>query len=275
MSSVYNELNKALASVREVTDFVPKLAVVLGSGLGALADETEVKAQISYKDIEGFPVSTVDGHKGRLVFGSLEGTPVVFMQGRVHLYEGYKPQQVVMPARLMKLLGAESILLTNAAGGVNTSFGAGSLMLIRDHISMFVPSPLIGENIDELGTRFPDMSSVYDAELCDKMRLAAKNAGIELKEGVYCQLTGPQYETPTEVKAVRLLGGDAVGMSTACEAIAAAHCGLRVCGVSCITNPAAGVSDKPLSHEEVKETADRTAESFKALVRGFAALCNE
>jgi purine-nucleoside phosphorylase len=265
MSGYYEVLKTALASVKRVTDFKPYAAIVLGSGLGALADELDSFAEISYKDIEGFPVSTVEGHKGRLVFGYIKKTPVVIMQGRVHLYEGYSPLEVTMPVRLMRMLGAEVLLLTNAAGGVNKSYQAGDLMLIRDHISCFVPSPLIGENIDELGTRFPDMSTVYDKELCSLML----SCNSQLKEGVYCQLTGPQYETPTEVKLVRTLGGDAVGMSTACEAIAAKHCGMRVCGVSCITNMAAGVSDKPLSHSEVQETADKTADTFKALVRDF------
>jgi purine-nucleoside phosphorylase len=265
MSKHFTELEKALSSVRKVTDFKPYAAIVLGSGLGALADEIECVAEISYRDIDGFPVSTVEGHKGRLVFGYIGKTPVVIMQGRVHLYEGYKSTEVVMPIRLMYMLGARVLLLTNAAGGVNTSFNAGDLMLIRDHISCFVPSPLIGENIDELGTRFPDMSNVYDNELCELML----SCNLSLKEGVYCQLTGPQYESCAEVRLVRTLGADAVGMSTACEAIAARHCGMRVCGVSCITNPAAGVSDKPLSHSEVQETADRTADTFKALVREF------
>lgn len=266
MSRYYAELEKALNCIRKKTDFVPYLAIVLGSGLGAFADEIDIAAQISYKDIEGFPVSTVEGHKGRFVFGYIEGTPVVIMQGRVHIYEGYSAKQVVMPIRLMRMLGAQVLLLTNAAGGVNTSFAAGDLMVISDHISSLVPSALIGENVDELGARFPDMSNVYDKELCALML----SCGDNLKEGVYCQLTGPQYETPAEVRMVRTLGGDAVGMSTACEAMAAVHCGMRVCGVSCITNMAAGVSDKPLSHSEVQETADRTADKFKALVKRFA-----
>ncbi len=280
MSKYYSELEKALNSVRLKTDFVPHLAIVLGSGLGALADEIKKTAEISYKDIDGFPISTVEGHKGRLVFGYIENTPVVIMQGRVHIYEGYTSKQVVLPIRLMYMLGAKKLLLTNAAGGVNTSFAPGDLMAIRDHIACFVKSPLIGENINELGEsegkgkRFPDMSNVYDSSLLSLISDCGSAVGIELKQGVYCQLSGPQYETPSEVKMVGILGGDAVGMSTACEAIAAVHCGMRVCGVSCITNMAAGVSDKPLSHSEVQETADKTADKFKALVREFAARVN-
>lgn len=269
MSNYYKSLERTLASIRSVTDFVPYAAIVLGSGLGALADEIEMVAQVSYSDIDNFPVSTVEGHRGRFVFGYIDKTPIVIMQGRVHIYEGYTSRQVVMPTRLTAMLGARVLLLTNAAGGVNFDFRQGDLMVIKDHISCFVPSPLIGENIDELGTRFPDMSGVYDSELTELMLKCGEDLGIKLKSGVYCQLTGPQYETPSEVKLVRTLGGDAVGMSTACEAMAAVHCGMRVCGVSCITNMASGVTDKPLSHSEVQETADKTAQDFKALVKKF------
>lgn len=269
MSEYYAVLKKALESVRRVTDFVPRTALVLGSGLGSLAEEIDIETEISYGSITGFPVSTVEGHKGRLVLGYMEGAPVVIMQGRVHMYEGYSPRDVVMPVRLMKMLGAETLLLTNAAGGVNTNFAPGDLMVIRDHISFFVPSSLIGENVEEMGQRFPDMSSVYSAELTEKLLKKGKELDISLKEGVYCQLTGPQYETPAEIRAVRALGADAVGMSTACEAIAANHCALKVCGISCITNMAAGVSEKPLSHAEVQETADRISHTFKTIVKEF------
>ncbi len=266
----YKMLEKALKSVRQKTDFVPLLGIVLGSGLGGLADEIKTVAVADYKDIEGFPVSTVPGHKGRLVFGYIGKTAVVIMQGRVHMYEGYSPQLAVMPVRLMGMLGCKNLLLTNAAGGVNTSFKPGDLMVIRDHISCFVPSPLMGENVDELGTRFPDMSNVYNNDLCEIMLKTADNINFTLREGVYCQLTGPQYETPAEIKMLRTLGADAVGMSTVCEAIAAVHCGIRVCGVSCITNMAAGISKNPLSHSEVQETADKTSKVFRSLVRAFA-----
>lgn len=255
-----------LESVRRKTDFRPETAVILGSGLGDFADRIQIEQTVSYKDIEGFPVSTVAGHKGRFVFGYVENTPVVIMQGRVHYYEGYPMSDVVLPTRLMGLLGAGKILLTNAAGGVNPSFHPGDLMMITDHITTAVPSPLIGPNIDELGTRFPDMSEVYSRRLQDVIRKCAKECGIELKEGIYVQFTGPNYETPAEIRLAQNWGGDAVGMSTACEAMAARHMGMEVCGISCITNMAAGISKEALNHAEVQETADRVARSFQKLV---------
>lgn len=267
MSKVYEKLSSALCCIREKTDFVPRVALVLGSGLGALADNIDTVITVSYDEIPGFPVSTVAGHKGRFVFGYIEGVPVVIMQGRVHYYEGYDICDVVMPVRLMGLLGAEILFLTNAAGGINQGFEKGVLMMIRDHISSLVPSPLIGENIDRLGVRFPDMSSVYDEALCEVIRESAKELSVDVCEGVYIQTTGPNYETPAEIRAYELLGADAVGMSTACEAMAARHMGMRVCGISCITNMAAGRNTAPLTHEEVKETADRVANDFTRLVR--------
>ncbi len=260
------KLLKCLECVREKTDFKPQVALVLGSGLGNYGDEIDIKATIEYKDIQGFPVSTVLGHKGRFIFGYVENVPTVVMQGRVHYYEGYSMQDVVLPTRLMGLMGAKVLFLTNAAGGANFSFQPGDFMLIREQIASFVPSPLIGLNLDKLGTRFPDMSQIYDGELCDVIReTAAKNA-IHLQEGVYLQLTGPQFESPAEVRMCRALGGDALGMSTACEAIAARHMGLRVCGISCISNLACGMSSTPLTHEEVQETADRVSSKFTRLV---------
>lgn len=266
MNEVYEKLQGCLKSVREKTDFKPEIALVLGSGLGEYAEEIEVAAAIDYKDIEGFPVSTVPGHKGRFIFGYVNGVPVVIMQGRVHFYEGYPMSDVVLPARLMGLMGAKILFLTNASGGINSTFHAGDFMLIRDHIVSFVPSPLIGANIDELGPRFPDMSDIYRRELRDIIKETAKEEGIELKEGVYLQLTGPSYESPSEVSMCRTLGADAVGMSTACEAVAANHMGMAVCGISCITNMACGISKGPLSHTEVQETADRVAPLFKRLI---------
>ena len=206
-----------------------------------------------------------------LIFGKIGKTPVVIMQGRVHYYEGYPMEDVIMPARIMGLLGIKTLLLTNAAGGVNKGFSAGDLMLIKDHVSCFVPNPLIGKNLSELGTRFPDMSEVYDRELSGRIKACAESLGTELKEGVYCQLTGPSYETPAEIKMLSVLGADAVGMSTAVEAIAARHMGVRVCGISLITNMAAGISEVPLSHEEVKEAADKAEVEFGALVERFIA----
>lgn len=266
MNEVYKKLEGCLKSVREKTDFIPEVALVLGSGLGEYAEEIEVKLTIDYKDIEGFPQSTVAGHKGRFVLGYVGKVPVVIMQGRVHYYEGYPMQDVVLPARLMGLMGAKILFLTNASGGVNKDFKAGDFMLLKDHISSFVPSPLIGENIEKLGPRFPDMSDIYRRELRDIIKNTAREEGIGLKEGVYMQLTGPAYESPAEVRLCRALGADAVGMSTACEALAANHMGLRVCGISCITNMACGITDQPLSHEEVQETADRVAPLFKRLI---------
>ena len=267
MTKAYEKLQKCLACVREKTDFVPQVALILGSGLGALADEIDAVATVDYADIEGFPVSTVPGHRGRFVFGSFGGVKVVIMQGRVHFYEGYSAEDVLLPTRLMAMLGAKILFLTNAAGGVNKGFRAGDFMLITDHIMSLFPNPLIGENVEELGTRFPDMSEVYDAQLRSKIIKTAQKYAIPLQQGVYCQLTGPTFETPAVVRMLATLGADAVGMSTACEAAAAKHAGLRVCGISCITNQAAGISETPLSHEEVFETANRVAPLFRQLVR--------
>ena len=263
---VYNKLLRCFDAVRAKTDFIPKVALVLGSGLGDFGSQVEVCATIEYSEIEGFPVSTVAGHEGRFVFGYVGKVPVVVMQGRVHFYEGYSMQDVVLPIRLMGLLGAKILFLTNAAGGVNYSFKSGELMLIRDQIASFVPSPLVGENVEKLGVRFPDMSAIYELELCDVIRETAAVCGIAMKEGVYLQLTGPQYESPAEIRMCRMLGADAVGMSTACEAIAARHMGMRICGISCISNLACGMSAKPLSHEEVAESGRRVAGKFTRLV---------
>ena len=247
-------------------NFTPEIALVLGSGLGNYASKIKIEATLDYHDIDGFPVSTVPGHQGRYIFGYVENVPVVCMQGRVHYYEGYSISDVVLPTRLMKLMGAEVLFLTNAAGGVNFDFKAGDLMMITDQIGSFVPSPLIGPNIDELGLRFCDMSHVYDLDLQQVIRNAAGKLGIDLKEGVYIQLTGPAFETPAEVRMCRTLGADAVGMSTACEAIAANHMGMKICGISCISNLGCGMTENPLTHEEVQETADRVAPLFRSLV---------
>lgn len=266
MSTVYDKLMDCLACVRKKTDFVPKVAIVLGSGLGDYAENVRVECELPYGEIDGFPVSTVPGHAGRFIFGYIDEIPVVCMKGRVHFYEGYPISDVVLPVRLMRLMGAEILFLTNAAGGVNTSFHAGDLMLIRDHISVFAPNPLIGANIDELGVRFPDMSTVYDGELQQLIRKTAVENGIFLQEGVYTQLTGPSFESPAEIRLLRTLGCDAVGMSTVVEAIAANHMGMKICGISCICNLAAGMTANPLTHEEVQEAADKAAPNFKKLV---------
>ncbi len=255
-----------MESVRKKTDFQPETGLVLGSGLGDFADGIEIRDVVEYSDIEGFPVSTVKGHKGRFVFGYVDSVPVMIMQGRVHYYEGYAMSDVVLPARLMGMMGAKRLFLTNAAGGVNENFRPGDFMMITDHIASAVPSPLIGANIEELGSRFPDMSEVYSLRLQEVIRRSAEECGIRLQEGVYVQLTGPNYETPAEIRMCRGWGGDAVGMSTACEAMAARHMGLEVCGISCITNLAAGISSEKLDHKEVQETADRVSADFKKLV---------
>lgn len=263
---MYQKLKKCLESVRRITDFKPEVAVILGSGLGDFAEEIQIEEIIEYTKIEGFPVSTVTGHKGRFVLGYVAETPVVIMQGRVHYYEGYEMKDVVLPTRLMGMMGAKKLLLTNAAGGCNPEFEPGDLMMITDHITTAVPSPLIGVNLEELGTRFPDMSEVYSKRLQKIIEECADNCGISLQKGVYVQFTGPNYETPAEVRLARSWGGDAVGMSTACEAMAACHMGMEVCGISCITNMAAGISEEALDHKEVQETADKVAKDFKKLV---------
>ena len=266
MSKEYDKLLRCYHSVREKISFEPQVALILGSGLGDYAEQVQVEAVLDYHDIEGFPVSTVLGHKGRFVFGYIQNVPVVIMQGSVHFYEGYDMHDVVLPTRLMGMLGAKVLFLTNAAGGMQKGMHAGDFMLITGHISSFVPSPLVGPNIEELGTRFPDMSEVYKKDLQEIIRNTAKNCGIPLKEGVYVQTTGPNYETPEEIRMYRSLGADAVGMSTACEAMAANHMGMRVCGISCISNLAAGISENPLTHAEIQETADRVAPLFQQLI---------
>lgn len=267
MNPVYEKLLKCLESVKGKTDFIPDVAIVLGSGLGNYTEELKVVDEIPYSEIEGFPVSTVPGHAGKFVLGYVGDVKVVCMKGRVHYYEGYDISDVVLPVRLMKLMGTKILMLTNASGGINPSFGAGDFMLMKDHISIFAPNPLIGENIDELGVRFPDMSHVYDEKLQEIVRETAKDMNIELKEGIYAQLTGPSFESPAEIKMLGALGVDVVGMSTVVEAIAANHMGMRICGMSFVSNPAAGISKNPLTHEEVQEAADKAAPVMRKLLR--------
>lgn len=266
MNPVYEKLLKCYESYQAKITFEPKVALILGSGLGDYANDIRVVDTLDYHDIEGFPVSTVPGHKGKFIFGYVGEVPVVCMQGRVHYYEGYEMSDVVLPTRLMKLMGAKVLFLTNACGGIQQGMKAGDFMMIKGQISSFVPSPLRGANIDELGVRFPDMSQIYDPDLQIVIRRAALDLDIDIKEGTYLQLSGPQFETPEEISMCRVLGADAVGMSTACEAVAAKHMGMKVCGISCISNLACGITPIPLSHEEVQETADRVAPQFKALV---------
>lgn len=266
MNQIYEKLTNCYQCIREMTDFEPKVAIVLGSGLGDYANQIEIVSEISYDKIDGFPVSTVPGHAGKFIFGYVDKVPVVCMKGRVHYYEGYPISDVVLPIRLMKLMGAEVLFLSNAAGGVNTDFKPGDLMMITDHIACFAPNPLLGPNVDELGKRFPDMSNVYDEALQDIIRHTAEECGLEIKKGVYTYLTGPSYESPADIRMLRVLGADAVGMSTVPEAIAANHMDMKICGISCITNMAAGILKQPLDHKEVQETADKAAQSFQKLV---------
>jgi len=261
--------------IREAADFIrsrtpnaPEIGLILGSGLGVLADHVEGAAVIPYRDIPHFPLSTVEGHAGELVVGRLAGRTVVIMRGRFHMYEGYGPELTAFPVRVMKALGARTLVVTNAAGGINTSFKPGDLMLIADHLNLTGRNPLVGPNDDELGPRFPDMSEAYSRRLRAIARETAREQGLELREGVYAGLLGPSYETPAEIRMLRALGADAVGMSTVAEVIAARHAGLEVLGISCISNMAAGILDQPLSHEEVMETTERVKARFLALVTG-------
>lgn len=266
MNPIYEKLMKCYESFQSKIDFHPEVAIVLGSGLGDYADGIEVAAELDYHEIEGFPVSTVPGHAGKFIFGYVNGVPVVCMKGRVHYYEGYPISDVVLPTRLMKLMGAKVLFLTNASGGINPSFKAGDFMMLTDHVSLWAPNPLIGANIDELGVRFPDMTHVYDEDLQEILRRTAKDCGIDLKEGIYAQLTGPSFESPAEIQLLHKLGVDAVGMSTVVEAIAANHMGMKICCISCVCNLAAGMTDNPLTHEEVQEAANAAAPKFRALV---------
>lgn len=266
MSKIYDKVLNCYESVKKKVDFSPDVAIVLGSGLGDYANDIRVVATLDYSEIEGFPVSTVPGHAGQFIFGYVGDVKVVCMKGRVHYYEGYDMSDVVLPTRLMYLMGARILFLTNASGGINGEFEAGDFMLITDQISCFVPNPLMGPNLDLLGTRFPDMSEIYDLVLQERIRKVAKYHDITLREGVYLQLTGPSFESPAEIKMAAVLGADAVGMSTAVEAIAANHMGMMICGISCVCNLAAGLSPNPLTHDEVQEAANTAAPFFKKLV---------
>lgn len=267
MSFVYEKVEKCYEVLRSKTDFMPKVGIILGSGLGDFANHIQVEAEVPYNEIEGFPVSTVAGHAGKFIFGFLGEVPVMCMKGRVHYYEGYAMTDVVLPIRLMYLMGVRTLLLTNAAGGIGEGFKAGDLMMITDQIACFVPNPLIGPNDEKYGARFPDMSEIYNRDLQDVIRNAAAKHNVPIKEGVYVQLTGPSYESPAEIRMLKALGAGAVGMSTTVEAIVANHLGMKICGISCISNLAAGLSETPLSHKEVQEAADKAAPLFQKLVK--------
>lgn len=266
-------MNSLQEKLKETTDFIKSKGVdavefglILGSGLGELAEEIEDPQVITYDQIPHFPVSTVSGHAGQLVYGALEGKKVLAMQGRFHYYEGYSMQTVTYPVRVMAALKAHSLIVTNAAGGVNTDFEPGNLMLINDHINFMGSNPLFGPNNEELGPRFPDMSEAYRLSYRQTAQAVAEKQGIALREGVYMGFSGPTYETPAEVRFARIAGADAVGMSTVPEVIVASHCGLNVLGISCITNLAAGMQ-KNLNHKEVVETTERVKVDFKTLVK--------
>ena len=256
-------------SLRDALSCQPRVAMILGSGLGAVAETLEEATTIDYSEIDGFPVSAVEGHDGCLVFGKLEGVDVVIMKGRAHYYEGWSMAEVTFPIRVFSLLGIDHLLVTNSAGGVNDSYVAGDLMIISDHINLTGENPLRGPNEADFGPRFPDMSDAYALELRELIRAVASAQSVDIKEGIYAGVAGPTYETPAEVRMISILGGDAVGMSTVPEVLVANHCGMKVAGISCITNMAAGISDSKLSHDEVKETADRVRETFIGVVRGL------
>lgn len=263
----FNKIQNAANFLKGKYQQQPKIGLILGSGLGVLGDEIENPVKIPYNEIPDFPVSTVEGHAGQLVFGALNGVQVVAMQGRFHFYEGYSFDKVTFPVRVMKEIGVETIFVTNAAGGVNESFEPGDLMLISDHINNMGSNPLIGPNDSKLGVRFPDMSEAYSKELRAIARSTAEELQIKVQEGVYVGNTGPTYETPAEIRMIRLWGGDAVGMSTVPEVIIARHSGMKVLGISCISNMAAGILDQPLNHEEVIETTEKVKVNFLKFVK--------
>jgi purine-nucleoside phosphorylase len=263
----YDErLRAARDYVQSQSELEPRIALILGSGLGAFAETLTDTTSLSYDDIPHWPRATVDGHAGQLIFGRHAGLPLVVMQGRAHLYEGYESWQVVFPTRVLAMMGCKSLLVSNAAGAINTDFAAGDLMLIRDHINFQGSNPCTGENLDELGSRFFDMTNAYDPGYLDLAAGTANELGMVLREGIYAGMLGPSYETPAEITMLRVLGADAVGMSTVPEVIAANHAGMKVVGISCLTNMAAGVLDQPLNHDEVMQTAERVHHHFISLI---------
>jgi purine-nucleoside phosphorylase len=266
---MYKQIQETVAAIRARYQEPPTLGLILGSGLGPYADTFEQRTAIPFEELPHFPRSTVLGHSGNLVLGRAEGVPVAAMQGRVHFYEGYSMKDVVYPVRVLGALGIRQLIVTNAAGGVNVSFRPGDLMLITDHINLMGANPLIGPNIQELGDRFPDMSDPYNLALRESALRAAEKSNVRLREGVYLGLSGPSYETPAEIRMLRTLGADAVGMSTVPEVIAANHMGIRVLGISCITNMAAGILSQKLTHQEVMDTTERVKDQFVSLLRNI------
>ena len=269
MSSTIDQLNVGMKIIRDRTKLVPEIGLILGSGLGFLADEVEGSTVVNYAELPGFPVSTVEGHASRLVLGYLKEKPVAIMQGRFHYYEGYPMERLTLGVRLLARLGARLLIVTNAAGGIRQDLQPGDFMLITDHINLMGSNPLIGPNPDNLGPRFPDMSDAYSRDLRTQAHRIASGLGIALKEGIYSAMTGPSYETPAEIRMLSRLGADVVGMSTIPEVIAAVHAGIKVLGISCVSNLAAGITDKPLTHDEVKETAEQAKDRFSKLVLGL------
>ncbi|URN94180.1 MAG: purine-nucleoside phosphorylase [Candidatus Pristimantibacillus lignocellulolyticus] len=265
------QIKEAAQYIAEQINVMPEIGLILGSGLGVLGDHIDSATVISYEDIPHFPVSTVEGHAGELMIGTIAGKTVVLMRGRFHMYEGYSPEVTAFPVRVMKALGVKSLIVTNAAGGINLEFASGNLMLISDHLNLTGKNPLIGANDADLGARFPDMSEAYSKRLREIAKNVASEKGIGLVEGVYAGLLGPSYETPAEIRMLRIIGADAVGMSTVAEVIAARHSGIEVVGISCISNMAAGILDQPLSHVEVMETTDRVKSQFLELVTSLIA----
>ncbi len=266
----YEQIQETAQAIRKrAAGHQPKVGIILGSGLGDFAEGLAKKVVIPYAELPHFPHSSVPGHAGRLVLGEVGGEPIVAMQGRVHAYEGYTPNQVAFPARVLCALGIHTLVVTNAAGGVNVAFKPGDLMVITDHLNLSGYNPLVGPNDDRMGPRFPDMTTAYPTALQAQLLNSAQNVGVELKQGVYAVLAGPSYETPAEIRMLRIIGADAVGMSTVPEVIAARHMGVQVAGISCITNLAAGIGNKPLSHEEVAETAHRVKDIFRRLLENF------
>lgn len=270
VTNIYEQLQETVEAIRvRAGERTPAIGIILGSGLGAFADTFEERVSVPYAELSHFPRSSVPGHAGRLVLGRLGGETVVAMQGRVHLYEGYAPWQVAYPARVLCALGIRTLVVTNAAGGIQHGMVPGDLMAITDHINLSGVNPLVGHNDERLGLRFPDMSAAYHPALTRLLLETGQQVGVSLKQGVYAILSGPSYETPAEIRALRALGADAVGMSTIPEVVAAAHMGVKVAGVSCITNFAAGMGDRPLSHEEVSDTAHRVRGVFCQLLEKF------
>jgi purine-nucleoside phosphorylase len=263
------KIKTAQEYINHRSKYSPTIGLILGSGLGTLAELIEDPEIYPYAEIPNFPVSTIEGHKGRLVIGKLQGKTVMAMEGRFHYYEGYHMDEVTFPVRVMKLLGVSTLIVTNAAGAINTDFKPGDLMIINDHINLSGNNPLIGKNLDDFGTRFPDMSMAYNKKYMDIVKNVATSLNIDIKDGVYVMMSGPTYETPAEIRMLRAIGADAVGMSTVPEVIVANHSQLKVIGISCLTNMAAGILEQPLNHQEVMETSQKAQSNFIRLMKGI------